>query len=309
MAKKQKVPFWEAVMWWCAVFGAVMTLISAIPSALPWRYARVDTNCGNRFVMERYYYMTGATNNIGKTEGWLNMRKKFQRKTEEFGRPSPLVALMGAVTSGIGAGGAAMGCAMWVVCKEHVSQRYMNYSSVAYTGMACMVGCFLSVLTAVASIVMLGFEQDAEGKKKKKKKKHDDDCMEPATKTMTCAISSFLFSSGSCTAFVCVLGNTLKDFKRTAYYPFAGSHAAPFVGGFGAFLLFISMLVAINRVFHCCGKKKTDDEFGEGEGYGGGGYGAPPGAYGAPPGAYGAPPGAYGAYGAPPGAYPPQQQW
>lgn len=286
-----------------------MTIISCIPSALPWRYSRVDTNCGNRFVMEKYYYLTGATNNIGKTEGWFAMRKKFQRKTEEFGRPSPLVALMGTVTSGLGAGGAAMGCAMWMICKEHTSQRFMQYSSVAYTGIACMIGCLFAVFTAVASVVMLGFEQDASTKKKKKKK-HDDECMTPSMKTMSCAVASFLFSSGSCTAFVCVLGNVLKDFKRTAYYPFAGSHAAPFVGGFGAFLLFISMSIAINRVYQCCGKKKEEE--GQDGGYGEG-YGAPPGAYGAPPGAYGAygpPPG--GGYGGPPqggGGYPPQQQW
>merc|ERR1712046_545209 len=107
-----------------------MGVIAVAIPAMPWRYNRVDTNCGNRFVMERYYYLTGLTNNLGKTEGWMSIRRKIQRKTEEFGRPSPLVAIAGTVSQSIGFGGAATGCPMWMVCKEHTSARFTNYTTI-----------------------------------------------------------------------------------------------------------------------------------------------------------------------------------
>merc|ERR1719284_1350640 len=97
--------------------------------------------------MERYYYMTGATNNLGKTEGWMSLRRKLQRKSEEFGKPSPLVAIVGTVTQVVGAGGAAMGCPMWLVCKEHVSTRFTQYTTVAYCSIAFMVCCVLSAIS------------------------------------------------------------------------------------------------------------------------------------------------------------------
>merc|ERR1719265_3101578 len=109
--------------------------------------------------MERYYTLMGATNNLGKSEGWLTLRKKFQRKTEEFGRPSPVAALLGTAAQGLGAGGAAMGCMMWQVCKEHVNARFMSYSTLAYTGVVCVILFLLGALLAVATSIWLGFEQ------------------------------------------------------------------------------------------------------------------------------------------------------
>lgn len=307
MSKKHaKIPFAEKVFWYVMIIGALFALLSVVP-ALPWRYAKVDTNVGNRFVMERYYYLTGATNNLGKSEGWLSLRTKFQRKVEEYGKPSPITALLGTAGQALGTGGAAMGCMMWEICKNHVSVRFVSFGTVGYSAIASMILIIIGALLSIGSTVFLGFEQ-AAGEKKKKKKKKDDECAEPVTKTMLMAVHGFLFCATGVTMFVCILGNTLKEFQQTAYYPFAGSHAAPFVGGFGCFLLFIGASIGTNRAYHCCSKKK--DEEGEGE-FGGeyGGYGAPPGAYGAPPGAYGAPPGAYGP---PPGAYGPpggQGQW
>jgi len=276
-------------MWWCLNIGAFFCIVAAVP-ALPWRYSKVDTNVGNRFVMERYYNMMGCTNNMGKTEGWFAMRKKLQRKTEEFGRPSPITAIMGTVTQSMGTGGAAMGCAMWQKCKEHVNQRFMSYTTMAYTSLACMIFMALGSLMAVGTGVFLGMEQASAGKKKKKKK--DDECMEPSTKTMTLGVFSFMFTAGGVGAYTCVSGNMLKDFQTTAYYPYAGAHAGPFCGGFGAFLIWIGLCVAINRVYQCCGKKK-EAEGADGEMGGGGGYGYPPpgGGYGGPP------PGAYGQQG------------
>merc|ERR1719198_1871900 len=93
-----------------------------------------------------------------------------------------------------------------------------------------------------------------------------------------------------------MLGSSLQGFKRTAYYPFAASHAGPFAGWFACFLLFQGMCIAVNRQQKCVGHKKADDAGDAapgGDPYGGGAY-PPPGAYGPPPGAYGPPPGAYG---------------
>jgi len=287
MSKKdKKIPFAEQVMWYCLNIGAFFTIVGAVP-VIPWRYSKVDTNVGNRFVMERYYTLTGCSNNLGKSQGWFTLRKKLQRKTEEFGRPSPITAILGTVTQGMGTGGAAVGCAMWQKCKDHVNSRFMEYTTVAYTGLTSIIFMILGSILSIASGVFLGFEQASSGKKKKKK---GDECMEPVSKTMTLAVFGFMFSSGGVAAFVVVLGGTLKTFQETAYYPFAGSHVGPFMSGFGSFLIFIGMCIATNRSFQCCGKKKEDDH-GEGEAM-----------------AYGAP-GAYGPYGAQPGYGPPQGQW
>lgn len=289
MAKKeQKVPFKERFMWWSMVLGAVFCLASAVP-VLPWRYARVDTNVGNRFVMERYYSLMGASNNVGKTESWLSLRMKMKRKTEEFGRPSPLTALVGTIAGGLGTGGAATGCPMWQVCKEHVNERFMRYGAVAYTGIACIVLIVLGVIFAVASIVYLGFEQADYGKKKKKKKKGDEDCCDPPQKTMAFAMLAFLLTFGSITGFVCLLGMTLQGFKRTAYYPFAASHAGPFCGWAGCFFIFMGMTVACQRGMKLCQSKAPAN--GEDWGGAGGYYDAPPGTYPPypPPAGYGPP--------------------
>lgn len=283
--EKKKLTFGETVMWYCCLGGGLLSVAAAVPG-VPWRFSRVDTNVGNRFVMERYYTLMGLTNNLGKSEGWFAMRKKMQRKTEEFGRPSPLTALLGTVSGEMGAGGAAMGCAMWQVCKEHVNARYMNYWSLATTGLVSMLMLIAGALCAAATTVWLGWDTSVP----KKKKKKDDACMEPVTKTMTLNVFAFIFSAGGVGLFTCHLGNVLKEFQRTAYYPFAGAHAGGFIGGFGAFLLFISMLIATNRSFQCCGKKKDDSDSAALNAYG------QQGAYGAYPGAYGAYPGAYGAY-------------
>jgi len=310
MAKKSKQwPFYEQVMWYCLIVGAFFTIVAVIP-VIPWRYSRVDTNVGNRFVMERYYYITGPTNNLGKAEGWLSLRKKMQRKTEEFGRPSPLTALLGTVSAGVGVGGAATGCMMWDVCKNHVADRFIMYGSIGYCGIFCIILTLLGAGLGVCSAVFQGFEIDAalKGKTTKKKKK-DEECMEPVTKTMTLAILSFMFTGGSTTMYVCYLGSMLKGFQRTAYYPFAGSHAGPFIGGMGSFGIFIGMCVAINRAYKCMAKKDDDDDDampmwdpnGGGDPYAQGGYNPyAQGGYGAPPGGqqqWGPPQGAGGAYG------------
>merc|ERR1719375_307550 len=168
----------------------------------------------------------------------------------------------------------------------------------------------LSCIAAVASIIYLGFEQDNYGKKKKKKKKDDDECLSPTGKTMAFAAFAFWGSFIVCNGFVCMLGMVLKGFQRTAYYPFAASHAGPFAGWAGNVCLFQGFCIATNRAYHCCSKDKKEGDEGEEGGmenpYGMGGPGGMPPGYG-PPGAYGkggyGPPPGKGGYGPPPGAY------
>merc|ERR1719440_1316290 len=159
--KKVPIPFWERAMWWCSVIASVLIIASAVP-AMPWRYSRVDTNCGNRYVMERYYFLSGATNNLGKTQGWMALRKKVQRKTEEYGRPSPLVAIAGVASQSLGAGGAAMGCPMWMVCKEHVNTRFMMYTTVAYSSFVMIAAAVIQAACSAGFCVYLGFKQQAD---------------------------------------------------------------------------------------------------------------------------------------------------
>lgn len=293
-SKKGKKTFGESCIFYGAIFGAIMCFGSAVPF-IPWRYARVDTNVGDRFVMERRYTLMGLSNNFGKQEGWLSMSKKIQRKVEEFGRPSPLTAILGTITTMGGIGGAAIGCAMWTICKEHINVRYLQYYNTGSCGIAAMAMLALGAMAAGATVLLLNFEED-NGKKKKKKKKEG---FEPSTKTMIASIFAFLLPAIAATMFNMMTGSTLKTFKETAYYPYAGAHVGCFISGFGAFINWVVMMCAINRVAPFCGKKKKEDSDDEMHqpmmGYEQtGGYGGPP------PGAY-PPPGAH----PPPGAYPP----
>lgn len=298
MAKeKARVTWGLFMMFWGVIAGGVFVLAGALP-VMPWRMARVDTNVGNRFVMDRYYTLFGATNQFGKSTNWFTLKTKMQRKTEEFGRPSPLTALVGTIAGAMGAGGAAMGCPTWQACKDHVASRYLSYGTVGIVGMMSFAMLLISAGLSVGTILFYNFE---DGAKKSKKKKHADD-LSPAAKTMIFNIFAFLTSFIGVCSFMMFLDVTLKSFKETAYYPYAASGPGPYISGFGCFILFWCMMYNINRVTPFCGKKKdADPAMGE-QGaygadaygaYGGGDYGAPPGAYGAPPGAYGPPGGGY----------------
>merc|ERR1719482_820223 len=140
------------------LLGGVCLVVSAVP-VIPWRFSRSDTNVGNRFVMDRYYTLFGATDQMGKNVNWFTLKKKMQRKNEEFGRPSPVTALLGTVGGALGTGGAAMGCAMWQVCKDHVSARYMSYSTVAMCGMVSAACLVIGAVFCGATGVMMGFEE------------------------------------------------------------------------------------------------------------------------------------------------------
>lgn len=299
---KNKTPFSERVMWYGAIFGGISLLGSAIP-AVPWRYARVDTNVGNRFCVDRSYTLFGAGDQFGKRVGWFSIHKKMKRKAEEFGRPSPLTALLGTVTGVLGAGGAALGCGTWQICKDHVNARALAYNTVAISGLASFILLLLGCFAGVATTLCMTME---DGDKKKKKKKKSDS-LSPKGRTMTAAIFAFILPCAGVLTFLFSLDVALKDLKNTAYYPYAASHAGAYVGGVGCFINWIVMMIAINRVTPLFGKKKSDDDdeeegaamYGEAPGGYPGGYGAPPGAYGDPYGGYGK--GGYGGY--------PPQQW
>lgn len=297
-AKDKKPPFGDKVMKYGTMFAGLLILVSAVPM-VPWRYARVDTNVGNRFCVDRMYTLFGAGDQFSKRVSWFSLKKKMQRKSEEFGRPSPLSALLGTVTGVLGAGGAAMGCGTWQACKDHVAARALQYNTIAIGGLASFLLLLLGCIMSVGVVILMSME---DGGKKKKKKKGDE--LSPQAKTMIAATCAFLFPCAGVTCFLFLLDVALKDFKDTAYYPYAASHAGPYIGGFGCFVNWVVMVVSINRVTPFFGKKKKDgddEEFGEGA----------PMAYGQPPpyAAGGYPGGAYGqgAYGQ--GGWGQPQQW
>jgi len=262
MAKQHKTPpsIGDRWLWYLLVIGGVCVLISAIP-AVPWRYSRTDTNVGNRFVMDRWYNLFGATNQFGKTVNWFTLEKKLQRKSQEFGKASPLTALVGTVGSGLGTGGAALGCATWQACKDHVNQRYLSYMTVARCGMACFAAILLGALCCVGTVLLMNWDQDNHKQKKKKKHHQDNPCeLSPKAKTMTCCIFGFVLSFGGVFGFLFLLDSTLKGFKDTAYYPYASSHVAPYIGGLGCLLVFISMIMTINRVTPLFGNPDGDEQ-------------------------------------------------
>merc|ERR1712118_117816 len=109
------------------MMAGVLALVPCLP-VVPWRYTEIDTNLGARFVMERYYYIHGTTDYIGNSLSWSTLTKKTQRKVQEFGTPSAVTAVVGAVGQMAGAGGAIMG-----------------YCSIA----AIVLGSLMSIATSV----------------------------------------------------------------------------------------------------------------------------------------------------------------
>jgi len=293
MSKAEKVPKKDRVFWWLSIIAAVCYFACIVP-VVPWRFAKVDTNMGNRFVMDRQYRLFSATDQFGKGIGWMTLKTKFKRKTDEFGRPSPLTALIGTASAMLGVGGAAMGCSTWQQCKDHVRSRYMGYNTVAITGIASAVMILIGLMCTIGALVLMGFEEGAS--KKKKKKKDDEDCCTPKGRTMTCCVVGWFLAMSGVNAFVFVLDMTLKNFKETAYYPYAMSYPGAFIGWAGCFCQFISVIIAMWRA-EVFGKKKEEEKDDMMGGY------PPPGGYGGPnPYAPGpGPPGQYGpGYGGPP---------
>lgn len=258
MSKPKKMTWGEWFMFYFIIAAGVFLMIAAAPFT-PWRAARVDTNVGNRFSMERYYYLVGATDQFGKTVTWFGLKTKMQRKVEEYGRPSPLTALMGAAGSMVGGAGPAMGCMMWEACKQHINTRYISYQMIAFEGLYSAIALLISALCSGGAVLYMGMEE--AGEKKKKKKKSDDDVFTPKGRTCAFVVVAFFFSLSGVCCFLFGLDMALQSFKITAYYPYAMSHGGAYAGGFGCFLQFLVMVVAINRTR--VKKKPEDDDGGE----------------------------------------------
>lgn len=318
--KKEPVSRLDWWFWWLLVLAALLILVPALP-VVPWRMSRMDTNLGNRFVMDRWYTLFGATDQFGKEVNWFALKHKIQKKSEEFGKPSPVSSLVGTVGQGLGTGGAAIGCSGWQACKDHVAQRYSIYSSVAIAAVCSFCCLLLSSFCSFGTIVYIHWEESEKMDKKKKKKKRQEEeeawfC--PAGRTRNCCIAATLLALLGVVGFHYMLDRSLKELKQTAYYPYAGAHVAPYVGGVGCAILAFCTLLSIHRVTPLCGRKGEDD--GQGQAFTNeqyyAGYGAYPPGHGEQPagkGTYSQFVGGYGGKGDHAGAYPPQehyhQQW
>lgn len=264
------------------VAGALLNIIAAVP-ALPWRMSYTDTNLGSRFVMERYYDMFGTTTHIGNSISWFSLKVKMDRKLREFGGATVTSALIGVAKSETGASGASVGCANWQQCKDHLKLRVQWYGTLAWVGTFMILAMLGGSLLAIVAAVNVSMEAHRKGKKKKTKKKRGDfdECMEPEAKNFTLTFISFIFTCGPATAYVNVLGATLKKFQETAYYPYAGLSSGAYVAFGGQALIFVGMLFSLCRMYGCCGAGGNDGEGtgapyqGPPHGYGvAGGYGA-----------------------------------
>jgi hypothetical protein len=261
--KPEPVPFWDKFLWYASIIGGCLVLLSGVPM-LPWRYAKTDTNVGNRFVMDRYYTLFGATNQFGKSVGWFSLKNKMKHKNQEFGKPSPVQALVGTVGSELGMGGAAMGCATWQACKDHVGARYGAYYNMAIGGCMAFAGLLIGSVCSFGTILSMSFEDEGNGKKKakKQKKKHNPDhCCEISAKgrTMVLGICSFAISFIATVGFTLLLNSTLQDFKNTAYYPYAKSSIAAYIAGLGCIVLLMCAVLTVNRHTPFF-QKKTDEQ-------------------------------------------------
>jgi len=156
----------------------------------------------------------------------------------------------------------------------HVFYRNNNLSSITLAQ---------SLHRSFMKAVNISMEAHRKGKKKKTKKKRGDfdECMEPEAKNFTLCFISFVFTCGPATAYVNVLGATLKKFQETAYYPYAGLSSGAYVAFGGQALIFVGMLFSLCRMYGCCGAGGNDEEGtgapyqGPPHGYGvAGGYGA-----------------------------------
>jgi len=249
-------------MWYLSLFCSLLFLVSLVPS-VPWRYAQLDAAMGNRFSMQRYYSLMGATDSFGSRIQWLSLSKKIQRKVEEFTRPSPLNILVGTVSTLAGAGGAAAGCSTWEQCKNHIKFRYNSYYQIGIVSIMSMILILFAAGGCIGVLILYSFEDNAPTKKKKKKKKEENPCdLSPKGKTTLAAMLSCGCSFIGTVSFVVLTDVSLQNFKNTAHYPYASSHVGAYAAGVGTFIMFFISIYLLNRVkqFSCCGPKKAEEE-------------------------------------------------
>jgi len=263
MAKKKPEPksSKDMAMNVFSVGGGLVLLLTIMPF-VPWRYARINNHLGSRFVSDRKYTLFTLGNNFGQGVSWLKMRRDMCMKMEEFNRPDPIKAVLGAAAGAIGGGGAVVGCATWPACKNHVSTRCYTYATMGIVGLISMLLLLVSAVCGFLSPVMQSMEGPVTKKKKSKKKKKA--LMEAQFTTMLVSIGGFVPAFLATIGWIFTSDNQFKGLQSSAYYPWPGASAGMFLAGLGCFFMFIGMILGIVRRQGADDDKEEEDE-GEGE--------------------------------------------
>lgn len=211
----------------------------------------------------------GSNDALSKKTTWLSLYVKMQKKTEEYGRPSPVGMLIGAVSGAVGMGGAALGCMFWKACKDIVAMRANQYYSLAMVGYVSTGFLALGALAACMAAVMLDSEMKRQAKPEKKKKKKKDDEEEAL-----CDAEGKV-ASANCAACCCILGsqgwtilsaNMIRSFQTIQYWKYSKLSAGPFMAGVSGFLIVLTTLYTLKRAIASAYRGDEDENKGKGKG-------------------------------------------
>lgn len=254
-------------MWYCALIGGVLALISVVP-VIPWRYAKPDLNCGARFMMDRRYSLLTVGDRFGGLGTWMTLRKVVCTKTIDFNKPS--IANMGiqALAGPIGMGNAMVGCESWPNCKKHVAERCVRYTTMATTSICCMIGMLFGAGAGISVLILHNNEKSA-GKAPEKQ-------LQAKAKTAFTCVCGAVAVSVSTFGWMAMTDLMFNSFKLTSYYPFPMLFVGWYIALLACIFLVAASICATLRVKNPMEKKAKGDGFTEGGqaqiGYGQPGY-------------------------------------
>lgn len=229
----------ERVIFWCFIIGAVILSFSLLPP-VPWKYAKANATMGSRFPSDRKYTLWNAGNHFGEPVSWIKMKTTMCSKLTEFNMVGIDSVVVGIVGTAAGAGGAAMGCAQWTICKAHAAQRCSGYKTMAIVGIMCFILFVIGALSGIGSGLAVNFEYK-QGKKKKEKET-------ARLYTSYVAVTSFLVTLVGLVLWCYYFSSVFGGFNRTSYYPYPDHYAGFYMAVFAEAMFFVGTCAACYRV-------------------------------------------------------------
>lgn len=233
------MPWSEYLLVWGSAWGACVAMGSCLPNVY-WRLNRMDPQITILFPAERHVSLFTITDKTGGKVSWSALYTNVCLKYTQFQQSQ--LSITGIISSVVAkyTGGAALGCAHWQMCKEHVGVRCMQYRS--FYCVSCGAGAAIGTggLFGFAALV-LKYQEKKAGKKEKKIK-------EARRHTMISTILAFFFVFLPGAAWVFLSNKMLQMFKYNAYYPYPDCKGPGFfLAIWAAVSMFLAMLGAIYR--------------------------------------------------------------
>lgn len=215
-----------------------------------------DMTMGSRFVNDRKYTLFTAGNQFGQRVTWSSLKRKMCQKLQDMNTPNPIGAVVGIIGDVLQTGGAATGCESWQACKRHVADRCSSYGTMTILGYVSFGLIIVGSLCGLAVPILQSFEASASRKGKKKREAVQD----AKFKTMVASIACFIFVLLGCIVWVGMSDSIFKSLQNTAYYPYPAAHAGCYISGMAAFILFVGMVLGVNRYYPLCPSRAPEAE-------------------------------------------------